>query len=771
MEKIKNPFEKGNLFRVLLGVVLFLIFSGITYLLYPHYGSISWIILTIPIIIVSWVSGWGAGLFWSLCGILVNGYIRAKFDFFEPIDLLLSGIFMVGVGILIGKMRQFTEREHQLTKELRDKNKLLSRFLSEKEEFSSALEEQTTQLSQILESINTMSSTLDTEDVVRNIAVEIATSLDASGCTVSNWDRDSDLVVTLVDYRRDDPDPAEGPGSSYLLTEYPTTKKVMEKGEFSIVYRDDPLADPSEIRFMEKQNIISLLLLPIKYDGEVIGLVEVDDIRERKFSEEDLNTSLKLVEHAGVAIHNAVVYEEIQNRLKVQTILAEAANTIASSLDMNETLNLLCGQFCNALEATSAYVSTFDIDTSYSTVIAEYFSQEASEIEIESDLGKSYLEENDKFLEFMSSGMPYINQIDNQDTGNFALGHISKFGGKTVLYLPLRMKNNPKGYIEVWESRKNRNFTEAEIHLGMLLADQAVIALENAFLHNQVAEAELRFRSIAENSPDQIILLDKDLVIRYVNHSFPGLTDEHLMGTSLYTYVEEDQQDEIKQILKGIFETGQPGIYETRYLDPDGEPFYYESRVSPLSLKGEISGLVVNSRNISQRKAMEGKLKHMAMHDPLTGLPNRRLLEQHLNQLLKLVSRQELTLVVVILDLDDFKAINDTYGHGVGDQVLAELGKRLKENFRESDFAARFGGDEFIVLILDRKQTPSDRFHERFEAIFSEPVSVGDFEIDVDASFGSYAYDGQIEVDADTIIKHADDAMYREKSRKKQSMF
>jgi len=158
------------------------------------------------------------------------------------------------------------------------------------------------------------------------------------------------------------------------------------------------------------------------------------------------------------------------------------------------------------------------------------------------------------------------------------------------------------------------------------------------------------------------------------------------------------------------------------------------------------------------------------MHDPLTGLPNRRSFELRIRETINLVSHQQLRLDIAILDLDNFKMINDTYGHSIGDHVLTELGKRLKDNMRESDFAARLGGDEFIILFVNDRNASFQKLHERLRLILDHPVKTQNYDIPVSASIGFSSFDGNEETDIDTIIKQADDFLYREKRRKKANL-
>ncbi len=703
----------------------------------------------------------------SLLGMTLISLIFSYFGDLNFTSMMINSSILIGISALIGWTHRVIVRERQLSRELQKKNTLLSHIISDTEDFSSALMEQTMELNKILGATKAMTTSMDFEETVSVIAKEMAASINASGCTISSWLRESDKVLTLIDYRLTGLELFVKRGYAYPLSEYPATRSVLEQEKVIRVYQNDPDSDPAEVEFMQEQDVFSLLMLPIKYKDEVIGLVEIDDLEERKFTEEDISTVQRLVEHAGIAFHNARLFYEIQYRLKEQTLLAKAVTTITTSLDSKVTLRLLCEQLCLALDATSVYVCALEEGNRQCTVLAEYFGSKATPKEKITDLGDTYTVEDPRFVEFIHTGIPMIDQVDSPKVDPGERQHMIKHDAKTILYIPLTMKKEAKGFIEVWDSSRKREFSENDINLGKAMAEHTSIALENTYLHNQVREAESRLRSIAENSPDQVMLLDTDLIIRYVNHAAPGQTVEELLGTPLYSYIEGNDSNDVKQILQKVLKTKKPDVYETEYYDPVGKIIYYESRVSPLISDEDVSGLVVSSRDISHRKEMEKQLEFLALHDPLTGLPNRRYLKVRLDETISLVARQNLRLEIAILDLDNFKEINDTYGHTLGDRVLIELGKRLKKNLRESDFPARFGGDEFIVLFVDSLDKPEIEFHDRFESIFSTPIQVDKHLIHVDASIGYSSFYGEEEITGEEIMKRADDAMYRLKAQRK----
>jgi diguanylate cyclase (GGDEF)-like protein len=168
-------------------------------------------------------------------------------------------------------------------------------------------------------------------------------------------------------------------------------------------------------------------------------------------------------------------------------------------------------------------------------------------------------------------------------------------------------------------------------------------------------------------------------------------------------------------------------------------------------------------RDITERKLVEQKLKQLALYDTLTGLPNRTLFFDRMTQLLQLAKRNDYVLALLFMDLDHFKAINDTLGHEAGDQVLSEAGHRMKSCTRSSDTIARMGGDEFIG-ICGRIAAPLDAavVARKIIAILSKPFLIKGKECTIGASIGIslYPLDGD---DVETLVSKADTAMYRVK--------
>jgi diguanylate cyclase (GGDEF)-like protein/PAS domain S-box-containing protein len=278
-----------------------------------------------------------------------------------------------------------------------------------------------------------------------------------------------------------------------------------------------------------------------------------------------------------------------------------------------------------------------------------------------------------------------------------------------------------------------------------------------------------RDRAIIEHAADAFFVYDAGGRIFDVNRracGTLGYTREELLSLSM-TDVEAILLPEGIAGLWRRLASGEPVTTEGAHRRKDGTAFPVEIRVA---LLGEVAGrrLALSiARDITGRRALEERLSHQALHDPLTGLPNRALLMDRLEHAVARAHRRKTPLTVLFLDLDDFKAVNDALGHECGDRLLEEVGRRLDSGARSSDTVARFGGDEFVVLLEDigdeREATlAADRMRKDLEV----PFEVGGRELSVTASIGvavgPSSGDGPRE-----LLRNADLAMYRAKGNGK----
>ena len=284
------------------------------------------------------------------------------------------------------------------------------------------------------------------------------------------------------------------------------------------------------------------------------------------------------------------------------------------------------------------------------------------------------------------------------------------------------------------------------------------------------AEERLRTLSQAvEQSPVPVMITDPRATIEYVNAAFERMTGyrrDEVLGRNARLLKSGSTQEAVYQDLWGTILSGQGWHGELEDRRKDGSVLCIRSHISPVrDDKGQISHFVGLKEDITVQKQQERKVLHQAHFDALTDLPNRFLALDRLAQLIREARRQAALVAVLFLDLDDFKTINDTLGHEIGDQVLVQAAQRLRSGVREVDTVGRLGGDEFIVLVGDLRDPANARgVAEKLLRGFRESFRVGQRDLKLTASIGIALYPADGETPAE-LLRRADMAMYRAKEQ------
>ncbi len=219
-----------------------------------------------------------------------------------------------------------------------------------------------------------------------------------------------------------------------------------------------------------------------------------------------------------------------------------------------------------------------------------------------------------------------------------------------------------------------------------------------------LSESEQLYRMISETSSDVVSRTDRTGRYTFVSQAarrLYGWDPEDLVGQRVLDFLHPHDQDEALaaqvKLLGGRLEEL---TAQYRYRCADGSWLWVEKRISAIAGEdGEVAGLQSATRDISERKRLEAQLRHEARHDPLTGLWNRAGLQDEIQRRIAEARRYQLPAVLMLLDLDGLKAINDEHGHDAGDRQLVAVARAIEGAVRESDFCARFGGDEFALLL------------------------------------------------------------------------
>jgi diguanylate cyclase (GGDEF)-like protein/PAS domain S-box-containing protein len=327
---------------------------------------------------------------------------------------------------------------------------------------------------------------------------------------------------------------------------------------------------------------------------------------------------------------------------------------------------------------------------------------------------------------------------------------------------PLRVQGGVRGSLILCASNVINGVVIGSVRS---LASSVSLSIEAVALARSLEEGrtERRFRSLVEQSPDLIFVVNSDGVTNFMSPAA-----ERLLGTtssdlrSLLQLVCAEDREQVAELVNGAYAGRAMKPVEFR-IDAQAECRWFEASATNMVDDDEVNGVVVNARDITERKALEDDLRHRVLHDDLTGIANRVLFRERLDHALRLRhDAGEAQVAALFIDIDDFKTVNDGLGHDVGDELLKVIAFRLASTIRDGDTAARLGGDEFAVL-LERLHTAEDVMnaaHRVLDALV-EPVQFGDRELQVSASIGVAM--GEPQESAEIVIRNADVAMYHAK--------
>jgi diguanylate cyclase (GGDEF)-like protein/PAS domain S-box-containing protein len=347
------------------------------------------------------------------------------------------------------------------------------------------------------------------------------------------------------------------------------------------------------------------------------------------------------------------------------------------------------------------------------------------------------------------------------------------------LFQMLERARASAGYRDrVWLRARHADGTWRQLDVGLLpspedgpFAGNGILRIrditdEAVWTDQTPGEEQARFLSLAESLPLGILSADARGWVVFANDAAQqifNLSPDLLMGHGWERLVDAEDLPEVEAALAAVVRLALPQQVMFR-IQTGLFGRWALAKFVPLGGPDEVTGWIATVDDVTDRRRAETELTHQATHDMLTGLPNRMLLEDRLQQACARLRRDHDAVAVMFIDLDGFKRVNDNYGHTVGDHVLVEVANRLRQILRTVDTVARLGGDEFVVFCEGLPESDVHEVVRRIHTAIAVPLMVDGEAVRIGASIGVEITRDQA-VTFDELLARADQAMYREKRR------
>lgn len=307
---------------------------------------------------------------------------------------------------------------------------------------------------------------------------------------------------------------------------------------------------------------------------------------------------------------------------------------------------------------------------------------------------------------------------------------------------------------------------EQECLVGYFLIVKGMVQLDK--IAERYLESELNYRMIAENIEDVLVLMDNNFNYLYVSPSSKevfGFDYTKVLDREPFFNIHPDYIKELTHQFKVAVEKEESFEIKLKAFHAKHGFIWTEIKGKPIYDKsGHFLHMLLIARDISKEQKQEEQLKYFAYHDMLTGLPNRRLFSKQLDKAIFMLSEQHTPFALMLLDMDDFKQINDSYGHEIGDKVIIEFAARLQHSIEERGLVARLGGDEFVILLCERAdEVYVKTIAQQIKNMLREPVIIQHTNLEITASIG-IAFLEEPPLTAEQALRYADDALYKGKS-------
>lgn len=629
-------------------------------------------------------------------------------------NLQMSGSTRMLIDIILSIYRTLTSNTLELVHEMKEHEKLLS----DQKIIEAKLNDQAKYQQLLLELANSfVNLPLDEIDTAIQSALEkMAIFVEADRAYIFDYDVDAQTASNSYEWCAEGISPEIDNLQDLPLDSLPGWFVTHAQGESIIIDDVIQLEEGSLKEILVSQNIQSLITLPLINQNNCLGFVGFDAVRKKHHFSELEMTLLDLFSNLLSNVHD--------RRLSEARLTYERGflKTLINNIPDLIWLKGPDGVYLNCNPRFEAFFG-------------------AKEAEI---VGKTDYDFVDRELaDFFRGHDRHVMETDithvNEEEVTFADGHI-----------------------EFLETTKTPMKDEHGNLLGVLGVGRNIT--ERKLAQKSLQEQKEEFETIFNISRDGIAILDLETNFLDFNDAYlemTGYTREELLSKSCIGLSIPEDHDRAVETVETVIEKGFVTNFEKTCIVKNGKHVIINMAIA---LMPDRKKLLISTKDVTEAKAHEKKLQYIAHYDALTGLPNRVLLSDRLQQAMAQATRNRTTIAIVYLDLDGFKVINDLYGHEVGDTLLSTLASRMKQTLRNGDTIARLGGDEFVAIFPDLKE------HEdcvpmlvRLLSVTSQTVMIDSIAMNVSASLGVSFFEEGNDIDPDQLLRQADQAMYQAK--------
>ena len=535
-------------------------------------------------------------------------------------------------------------------------------------------------------------------------------------------------------------------------------------------FEENDLIGRSLIELTENQRLAGKFLTRALAGEPVTGRLETHCINKLGHRFPISVSASKIYDPASCTDKIVLIARDITKRKRLETesnIISRIIRGVTSTANLDELLALIHRSIRKVVAADNFFVALFDAETDMLTM--QFFVDQFDEMPPPSKVGRSFS------AYVFRTGEPLI-CTDEQAKEMIARGDVESVGTDSAIWLgvPLKTPTGPMGVLVVQDYDDRNTYSQHDLEFLTSVADQIAIAIDRKRGEDALRRSQERFELVTRATSDAIWDWNLETDEVWWNEGFEKLFgySGETIGTDVSSWKRRLHPDDYDRVIADVqrhIESGKTNWSdEYRFKRHDGSYAHVIDRGYIVHDSGDRPVRMLGSMmDVSDRKLLEQQLTHQALHDPLTKIANRVLFRDRVDHALSKQRRDNSTLAVLFLDLDNFKAVNDSIGHGAGDKLLIAVAQRLQDCLRNSDTAARLGGDEFAVLVeAVHSSDEAVMIAERIKTVFREPFIIDGKEVFMGTSIG-IAQSGPAVRTSDELLRNADLAMYRAKNEGK----